>query len=79
MGNVDLSSVDELVKAAKKFLKDTWDEDTISMTITKNEVVDGNGKLHTDCVVKLGGSTSKWHKIFTFEQGKVVNEEYHLL
>jgi len=79
VGNVDLSSTDELVKAAKKFLKDTWDEDTISMTITKSEVVDGNGKLHTDCVVKLGGSTSKWHKIFTFEQGKVVNEEYHLL
>ena len=74
-----MPSTDELVKAAKKFLKDTWDEDTISMTITKNEVVDGNGKLHTDCVVKLGGSTSKWHKIFTFEQGKVVNEEYHLL
>ncbi len=71
--------MDELVKAAKKFLKDRWDEDTISMTITKNEVVDGNGRLHTDCVVKLGGSTSKWHKIFTFEQGKVVNEEYHLL
>jgi hypothetical protein len=76
---VDLSSADELVKAAKKFLKDRWDEDTISMTIIKNEVVDGNGRLHTDCVVKLGGSTSKWHKIFTFEQGKVVDEEYHLL
>jgi hypothetical protein len=76
---MNLSSVDELVKASKKFLKDRWNEDTISMTITKNEVVDGNGKLHTDCVVKLGGSTSKWHKIFTFKQGKVVDEEYNLL
>lgn len=74
-----LSSTDDLVKAAKKFLKDTWNEDTISMVITENEVVEGNGKLHTDCVVKLGGSTSKWHKIFTFRKGKVVDEEYHLL
>jgi len=74
-----VSSVDDLVVAAKRFLKDTWNEDTVSMTITKNEVVDGNGKLHTDCVVKLGGSTSKWHKVFTFKKGKVVDEKYRLL
>jgi hypothetical protein len=76
---MDLSSVVELVKAAKQFLKDTWNEDTVSMTITMNEVVDGDGKLHTDCVVKLGGSTSKWHKVFTFKKGKVIDEEYHML
>jgi len=74
-----MSSVDDLVVAAKRFLKDTWNEDTVSMIITKNEVVDGNGKLHTDCVVKLGGSTSKWHKVFTFKKGKVVDEKYRLL
>jgi hypothetical protein len=74
-----LTSVEELVVVAKKFLKDTWNEDTVSMIITKNEVNEGNGKLHTDCVVKLGGSTSKWHKIFTFSNGKVIDEEYHLL
>jgi hypothetical protein len=71
--------VDKLVEAAKQFLKDTWNEDTLSMTITKNEVVDGNGKFHTDCVVKLGGSTSKWHKVFTFRNGKVIDEKYNLL
>jgi len=76
---VALSSVDELAKAAQKFLKDTWNEDTVSMKIIENEVINGNGKLHTDCVVKLGGSTSKWHKVFTFENGKVVDEDYHLL
>ena len=74
-----MSSVDDLVVAAKKFLKDTWNEDTISMTITKNEVVDGTGRLHTDCIVKMGGSTSKWHKVFTFKKGKVVDEKYRLL
>ena len=80
-GVLGLSSVDELVKAAKKFLKDTWNEDTVSIKIIKNEVVNGNGKLHTDCVVKLVGSTARWqwHKVFTFENGKVVDEEYHLM
>ncbi len=76
-----MSSVDELVKAAKKFLKDSWNEDTVSMKIIKNEVVNGNGKLHTECIVKLVGSKSRsqWRKIFTFENGKVVDEEYHLM
>ena len=74
-----MSSEEELIEAAKKFLKDTWGEETISMKIIKNEVIDRNGKLHTDCTVKLGGSTSKWHKIFTFRNGKVIDEEYHLL
>ena len=74
-----MSSIDELVAAAKNFLKKTWNEDTISMKITKNEVIDGSGKLHTDCVVKLGNTTSKWHKIFTFKNGTVVDEDYYLL
>ena len=73
-----MSLVNDLVNEARKFLKDTWNEDTMSMTITKNEVVDGGGYLHTNCVVKLGGSTSKWHKIFTFRNGKVIDEKYHL-
>lgn len=72
-------SEEELIEAAKKFLKDTWGEETISMKIIKNGVVDGNGKLHTACTVKLGGSASKWHKTFTFRNGKVIDEEYHLL
>ncbi|MDQ1279869.1 MAG: hypothetical protein QG670_1131, partial [Thermoproteota archaeon] len=54
-----MSSVDELIKVAKKFLKDTWNEDTVSMKIIKDEVINGNGKFHTDCVVKLSGSTSR--------------------
>lgn len=74
-----MSSVNELIDAAKKFLMDTWGEETISMEITKNEVIEGNGKLHTNCTVRLGGSTSRWHKIFKFKNGKVIDEEYHLL
>jgi len=70
-----MSSVDDLVVAAKRFLKDTWNEDTVSMIITKNEVVDGNGKLHTDCVVKLGGVNIQMAQSFHFQKRKSSRRE----
>lgn len=74
-----MSSLDELIVKAKKFLKDVWGEETLSMKIIKNEVVSGNGKLHTDCEVRLGNSTSKWHKVFYFKNGEIIDEDYHLI
>lgn len=61
-----------LVEAAKRYLKDHYGEDTVSMTVTHNGVEGGNGVLSVDCTVSIGGSTSDWSKKFTFKGGKVM-------
>jgi hypothetical protein len=60
-----------LVEAAKRYLKDQYGEDTISMTVTHNGVESGTGVLSVDCTVSIGGATSDWSKKFTFRGGKV--------
>ncbi len=60
-----------LVEAAKRYLKEHYGEDTVSMTVTKNGVESGNGVLGVDCTVSIGGVTSDWSKQFTFKGGKV--------
>lgn len=59
------------VEAAKRYLKDQYGEDTVSMTVTHNGVENGNGVLSVDCTVSIGGATSDWSKKFTFRGGKV--------
>ncbi len=60
-----------LVEAAKRYLKEHYGEDTVSMTVTHNGVKSGNGVLSVDCTVSIGGATSDWSKKFTFRNGKV--------
>ncbi len=60
-----------LVEAAKRYLKEQYGEDTVSMTVTQNGVENGNGVLGVDCTVSIGGATSDWSKKFTFKGGKV--------
>jgi hypothetical protein len=60
-----------LIEAAKRYLKDHYGEDTVSMTVTHNGVEGGNGVLSADCTVSVGGATSDWSKKFTFKGGKV--------
>jgi hypothetical protein len=60
-----------LVEAAKRYLKEHYGEDTVSMTVTQNGVDGGNGVLSVDCTVSVGGVTSDWSKKFTFKGGKV--------
>jgi hypothetical protein len=60
-----------MVEAAKRYLKDHYGEDTVSMTVTHNGVEGGNGVLSVDCTVSIGGATSDWSKKFTFKGGKV--------
>ena len=60
-----------LVEAAKRYLKDQYGEETISMTVTQNGVESGTGVLSVDCTVSIGGATSDWSKKFTFRGGKV--------
>jgi hypothetical protein len=60
-----------LVEAAKRYLKDQYGEDTVSMTVTHNGVENRDGVLSVDCTVSIGGVTSDWSKKFTFRGGKV--------
>lgn len=61
-----------LIEAAKRYLKDHYGEDTVSMAVTHNGVESGNGVLSVDCTVSIGGATSDWSKKFTFKGGKVM-------
>jgi hypothetical protein len=63
----------DLTQAAMRYLKHHYNEDTVSMNILENDVQDGNGVLHVDCTVSVGGSRSDWTKWFTFEHGEVTD------
>ena len=60
-----------LIEAAKRYLKDRYGEDTVSMDVTDNGVQGGSGVLSVDCTVSVDGMTSDWSKKFTFKGGKV--------
>jgi hypothetical protein len=60
-----------LIEAAKRYLKERYGEDTVSMTVTQNTVGKGDGVLGVDCTVSVGGVTSDWSKKFAFQGGKV--------
>lgn len=62
-----------LVEAAKRYLKERYDEDTVAMTVTNNGVERGSGVLAVDCTVRYGGTTSDWSKKFTFRDGRVTD------
>lgn len=62
-----------LVEAAKRYLKERYGEDTVSMTVTHNGVEQGAGVLAVDCTVRYAGSTSDWSKKFTFAGGRVTS------
>ena len=61
----------ELKEKAVVYLRDAYGEDTVSMDVRDNEVQDGDGVLHVDCTVSVGGSNSDWTKWFTFKGGEV--------
>jgi hypothetical protein len=65
-----------LVAKAKAYLKRTYDEDTVAMTITKHAVQNGAGRLAVDCTVSVGGRHSDWSKVFHFQGGEIVDMDY---
>ena len=64
---------EDLKQEAMRYLKSHYNEDTVSMDVLENGVQDGNGVLHVDCTVSVGGSRSDWTKWFTFENSKVTD------
>jgi len=66
------SNENELVQASIAYLKRQYDEDTVSMVIRENAVVNGNGVLEVDCTVSIDGEHSDWTKWFSFKNGSVI-------
>jgi hypothetical protein len=62
----------QLVQASIAYLKRQYHEDTVSMVIRKNDVVNGNGVLEVDCTVSIDGEHSDWTKWFSFKNGSVM-------
>ncbi len=60
-----------LMEEAKRYLKEHYGEDTLSMTVTQSAMEKGDGILSVNCTVSIGGVSSDWIKKFTFHGGKV--------
>lgn len=69
-------SENDLSAKAKRYLKQLFGEDTVSMTVTKNAVNNGTGILSVDCTVSVEGHRSDWSKDFHFKNGVIVNMDY---
>jgi hypothetical protein len=68
----------DLLATAKTYLKKTYGEDTVSMTVTKNTVTNGNGALSVECTVSVDGHESDWSKVFHFKNGAIVDMDYRM-
>ena len=71
-------SEDQLKSKAIAYLKSHYGEDTVSMNIQNNNVVDGDGILHVGCTVSISGQESDWTKWFTFKNGEVVSMDWRM-
>jgi len=64
----------QLTEKAIAFLKTEYGEDTRCMDVVDN----GNGVLHVDCTVSIGGALSNWTKWFTFQNGEVTSMRWQM-
>lgn len=68
----------ELIDKSIAYLKTEYGEDTVRMDVIRNDVVKGNGILHVDCTVSLGGAHSNWTKWFSFTNGNVTSMRWQM-
>ena len=71
-------SEENLKEKAIGYLKSHYGEDTVSMDVLDSSVDGGNGVLHVDCTVSIGGQESDWTKWFTFQDGDVVSMDWRM-
>ncbi|OGF44922.1 MAG: hypothetical protein A2231_05860 [Candidatus Firestonebacteria bacterium RIFOXYA2_FULL_40_8] len=76
-GKGNIMDEDVLIEKAEAYLKEMYDEDTVSMNVTENTVnEEGNGILSVECVVSVDGEESAWFKDFHFENEEIVEMSY---
>lgn len=68
----------ELLATAQAYLKKTYGEDTVTMSVTKNTVSNGTGALSVDCTVSVDGHEADWSKVFHFKNGTIVAMDYRM-
>jgi hypothetical protein len=68
-----MSTEQELLKKASAYLKRTYGEDTVKVTVLENKVENGSGVLTVDITVSVGGDHSDWRQWFTFKNGNVAD------
>jgi hypothetical protein len=66
----------ELLEQAKRYLKQSYGEDTVAMQVTRNAMVDDTGTLAVDCTVAVAGRRSDWSKVFHFKNGVITDMDY---
>jgi hypothetical protein len=71
-----MSAEAELIEKAKRYLKQTYGEDTVAMGVTKNAMKGDTGTLAVDCTVSVAGRHSNWSKVFHFTNGVITNMDY---
>lgn len=71
-------SEEDLKAKAVQYLKRQYSEDTVSMDVVKNDVLDGSGVFQVDCTVSVNGAESDWTKWFTFRNGDVVSMDWRM-
>jgi len=64
---------EDLIDAAKAYLKSHYGEDTVRMDVLSNTVSDGTGEMNVECTVSVRGRQSDWNKTFTFRDGEVAD------
>ena len=64
---------EDLIDAAKAYLKRHYGEDTVRMDVLRNTVSDGTGEMNVECTVSVHGAHSDWNKTFIFRDGKVAD------
>ena len=69
---------EDLKEKAIGYLKSHYGEDTVSMDVLDNSVDEGNGVLHVDCTISIGGQESDWTKWFTFQDENVVSMDWRM-
>jgi hypothetical protein len=67
---------EDLIAKAKRYLKQSFGEDTVSMTVTDDAVVAGTGQMAVDCTVSVNGHHSDWSKVFHFKDGVITDMDY---
>ena len=73
-----VSTEAELKDKAIRYLKSHYGEDTVRMDVKNNGVETGDGILHVDCTVSIGGAHSDWTKWFTFQDGEVTHMRWQM-
>ena len=70
----------EIIDKIAAYLRSNYGETLVRCEFLDDQLNDeGDGRLVTECTVRVGASTSNWRKTFTFRNGEIVNMTWQRL